>query len=121
MNILAMDLGKSNTVVCFYDSETGEHKFQRIRTSPKYIEALVRKMSPDRVVFEVCSSAGWVYDIVLGLGVEVQVANANTQAWRWHHRAYERQVHLRHLFWFRNRAEPALLWTRLLHYRLKSA
>jgi transposase len=83
MTILAMDLGKSNTVVCFYDSETGEHKFQRIRTSPKYIEALVSKTTPERVVFEICSSAGWVYDIVFRLGVEVQVANTNTQAWRW--------------------------------------
>lgn len=83
MTILAMDLGKSNTVVCFYDSETGEHKFQRIRTRPEYIEALVSKTRPDRVVFEICSCAGWVYDIVCQLGVEVQVANANTQAWRW--------------------------------------
>jgi hypothetical protein len=42
MNILAMDLGKSNTVACIYDSETGEHKFLRIRTFPENIEKLVR-------------------------------------------------------------------------------
>jgi len=83
MTILAMDLGKSNTVVCFYDSETGEHKYQRIRTRPEYIESVVKKVSPGRVVFEICSCAGWVYDIVCQLGIEVQVANANTQAWRW--------------------------------------
>jgi len=83
MNILAMDLGKSNTVACIYDSESGEHKFQRIKTCPENIESLVRDKAPDRVVFEICSSAGWVYDIVCRLAGEVQVANANTQAWRW--------------------------------------
>jgi len=83
MNILAMDLGKSNTVACIYDSKTGKHKFQRIRTCPENVEKLVRDISPDRVVFEVCPSAGWVCDIVFRHVADVEVANANTDAWRW--------------------------------------
>jgi len=83
MNILAMDLGKSKTVVCFYDSSTGEHKFDKVKTTPRQIHDLLAEHSADRVVFEICSSAGWVYDICTGLKIETQVANPNTQAWRW--------------------------------------
>ncbi len=83
MNILAMDIGKCKTVVCFYNSNTGEHKFDKVKTTPQDIHDLVAEQQPDRVVFEICSVAGWVYDIVKALGIEVQVANPNTQAWRW--------------------------------------
>ena len=44
---------------------------------------MIVEHQPDRIVFEICSSAGWIYDIVKALGVEVQVANPNTEAWRW--------------------------------------
>ena len=74
MNILAMDLGKSKTVVCFYDSENGKHEFSKVRTRPEEIHDLIVDKSPGRVVFEICSSAGWIYDIVKALGIEVQVA-----------------------------------------------
>ena len=83
MSILAMDLGKSNTVVCYYDSENGRHKFGRIKTTPQQIHELIVEHSPDRVVFEICSAAGWVYDICSALKLNTQVANPNTQAWRW--------------------------------------
>lgn len=83
MDILAMDLGKSKTVVCFYDGSTGKHKFGKVKTMPQHIHDLIVEQSPNRVVFEICSSAGWVYDIVKALGIEVEVANPNTQAWRW--------------------------------------
>jgi len=83
MNILAMDLGKSNTVVCFYDSESGKHKFGKVKTTPQQIHDLLVKHSPDRVAFEICSAAGWVYDVCSALKVETQVANSNTQGWRW--------------------------------------
>jgi transposase len=83
MRILAMDLGKSSTVVCFYDSNTGDHRFDKVGTKPQQIHDLIVGESPERVVFEICSSAGWVYDIVTSLGPDVQVANPSTQAWRW--------------------------------------
>ena len=83
MNILAMDLGKSKTVVCFYDSENGKHRFSKVTTTPQHIHDLIVEHQPDRIVFEICSAAGWIYDIAKTLHFEVQVANANTQAWRW--------------------------------------
>jgi transposase len=69
MNILAMDLGKNNTVICLYDANSGKHSFDKIKTSPQTMHDLLAEHSPDRVVFEICSAAGWVYDIC--------------QAWRW--------------------------------------
>jgi len=83
MNILAMDLAKSKTVVCEYDSDSGECKYCKVRTSPQQMHDLIVEKSPDRVIFEISSAAGWVYDIVRSLGVEVQVANPNHQGWRW--------------------------------------
>ena len=83
MKILAMDLGKSKTVVCIYDQRSGKHSYQTVRTRPQHIHDLLAEQEPDRVVFEICSSAGWVYDIADGLGMEIQAANTNGQAWRW--------------------------------------
>lgn len=83
MNILAMDLGKNNTVICHYDANSGKHSFDKIKTSPQQIHDLLTEHSPDKVVFEICSAAGWIYDICSILKLNTQVANPNTQAWRW--------------------------------------
>lgn len=83
MNILAMDLGKSKTVFCDYDSDNGKHEFGKVKTEPQQIHDLIITRSPDRVVFEICAIAGWVYDIARALGVEAEVANPNHDAWRW--------------------------------------
>ncbi len=83
MNILAMDLAKSNTVFCIYDSNNGEYEFGKVKTTPQQIHDLMVERSPDRVVFEICTIAGWVFDIVKALKIEVEVANPNHDAWRW--------------------------------------
>ncbi len=83
MNILAMDLGKNNTVICLYDALSGKHKFSKIKTTPQQIHNVLVENSPDKVVFEICSSAGWIYDICHTLKLNTDVANPNTQAWRW--------------------------------------
>ena len=83
MNILSMDLGKSKTVVCIYDSENGSHRFSKVTTMPQHIHDLIVEHQPDRIVFEICSSAGWIYDIAKELKFEVQVANPSTEGWRW--------------------------------------
>ena len=80
MDILAMDLGKNNTVICYYQAGSGEHRFSKIKTTRQAIHDLLVEHNPDRVVFEICSIAGWVYDICLALKLETQVANPNTQA-----------------------------------------
>jgi transposase len=83
MKILALDLGKYKTVACAYERESGAHRFQASLTTPAALQQLVREVKPDRVVIEVCNIAGWVCDLLRGLGVEVQVANTNEDAWHW--------------------------------------
>ena len=46
MNILAMDLGKSKTVVCLYNSEDGRHKYHKVKTSPQNIHEYDRGARP---------------------------------------------------------------------------
>jgi len=83
MKILSLDLGKYKTVGCDYEGESGRHSFRGSLTTPAALQQLVRDVKPDRVVIEVCSIAGWVCDLLRELGVEVQVANTNEDAWRW--------------------------------------
>jgi transposase len=83
MKILALDLGKYKTVSCDYEGETGAHRFRANFTTPAALQQLVKEVKPDRVVIEVCNIAGWVCDLLRGLGVEVQVANTSDDAWRW--------------------------------------
>lgn len=83
MKILALDLGKFNTVGCVYDGASGAHRFQTSCTTRTGLAQLVRAVKPDRVVIEVCNIAGWVCDLLRELGVEVQVANTSDAAWCW--------------------------------------
>src|SRR6266550_1738983 len=83
MKILSLDLGKYKTVGCDYARENGEHRFRATATTPAALEQLVKEVKPDRVVIEVCNIAGWVCDLMRGMGVEVQVANTTDDAWRW--------------------------------------
>ena len=75
--ILAIDLGKFKSVACLYDCATREHKFRNIPTKPWALEGLLSAESPDRIVIEVGSQAGWIADLAESLGIEIQVANPN--------------------------------------------
>jgi transposase len=81
--ILAIDLGKFKSTACDFNSETNEHMFCPVRTRPQAIHDLIAERSPDRVVIEVGSQAGWIQDMCQEMGVEVQVANPNHEGWRW--------------------------------------
>lgn len=83
MLILALDLGKHKSVACIYQSETGEHSFRKLATTPQALHDLMVELEPGRVVFEAGSAAGWLADLCRALGREFQVANANHEAWRW--------------------------------------
>ena len=83
MNILAMDLAKNKTVFCEYDSKTAEHKFGKVKTSAKQIHDVLVEKAPDKIVIEICSAAGWIYDIAQALGIKTEVANPSHQGWRW--------------------------------------
>jgi len=83
MNILALDLGKYNTVFCDYNSDNGEHEFGKVKTTPQAIHDLIVAKEPQRVILEVCHIAGWVVDIARVLGKETETANTTHDAWRW--------------------------------------
>lgn len=83
MKIVAMDMGKSKTVVCYFDSVKGTHRYATIPTVPGKVHDVVVGDGADRVVIEIGSGAGWVCDVCTALGIEVQVANTNHEAWRW--------------------------------------
>ena len=83
MKILAVDLGKMKSVACDFESETSEHVFETVRTTPEALEGLFARRRPDRVVIEVCPSAGWITDLAARLHLELQVANPSHEGWRW--------------------------------------
>jgi transposase len=86
--ILAIDLGKFNSVACIYDPHTHEHSFASVQTTPAMIhELLVRHQTEDPadtlVVIETCDVSGWVHDIAVALQMQVAIANPSHEAWRW--------------------------------------
>jgi transposase len=86
--ILAIDLGKFNSVVCLYDPATATHSFVTIQTTPQAVHDLLAghvggDASRTLVVFETCDCGGWVYDIAVALGFIVAIANPSSEAWRW--------------------------------------
>ena len=83
MKIVALDLGKSKSVACVFDSATGEHCFDAARTTPETFRLLLEHHRPERVVIEISPLAGWVGDLVKSMGMDLQVANPNHDAWRW--------------------------------------
>ena len=84
MTILAIDLGKFQSVACFFQREDASHEFKRVATSPAAMADLLSQRKVDRLVIEVSHLAGWVLDLARTLGIsDVQVANANHEAWRW--------------------------------------
>jgi transposase len=86
--VLALDLGKFNSVACLYPRGGGQHQFTTLRTTPQDVhDLLVQHADGDPsktlVVFETCDCAGWVYDMAVSLGFAVAVANPAHEAWRW--------------------------------------
>ena len=86
--ILALDLGKFNSVLCVYDPATHDHHFVSAQTTPRAVhDLLVTHQTDDPsatlLVIETCDVAGWVYDLAVALGMNVAVANPAHEAWRW--------------------------------------
>ncbi len=86
--ILALDLGKFNSVLCVYDPATHDHQFFSVHTTPQAIhDLLVKHQTSDPantlLVIETCDVAGWVHDVATTLGLAVAVANPAHEARRW--------------------------------------
>jgi len=83
MKILALDLGKFKSVACQYDTGTHDVDYETIKTTPFSMQQLLTRRRPKRLVIEIGPAAGWVHDLAVACGVQVQVANTNTEGWRW--------------------------------------
>ena len=83
MNILAIDLGKFNSMCCFFNTETRNYSFWPATTSRSYMESLMKGAAIDRVVMEACGPSGWMHDLCQELKLETLVCSTNEEAWRW--------------------------------------
>ena len=83
MKILAIDLGKYKSVACNYVTATGTARFATVVTHVLELDRLLLRESPDLVVIETCTIAGWVHDLCCQRGVKCQVANPSSEAWKW--------------------------------------
>jgi transposase len=83
--ILALDLGKYNSVLCWFEPDTRAATFRTVATSPDNLRRELTRQPVARVVFEACSQAGWVHDLCEELRLPALVANTNGTAWQWKH------------------------------------
>ncbi len=83
MNILAIDLGKFNSMCCFYDTDTEEHRFQAVATTRSYLTTVFTHYKIDLVVMEACGPSGWISDLCQQFGLKTLVCSTNDEAWVW--------------------------------------
>ena len=83
MNILAIDLGKFNSMCCFFDTDTQEYRFQSAATTRSYLTAVLKNHEIDLVVMEACGPSGWINDLCQEHGIKTLVGSTNEEAWRW--------------------------------------
>lgn len=85
MKILGIDLEKYNSVASLLETDTQETLFFSFKSYPQEFLNLLNQATPNLVVIEACTIAGWVHDLYHAEQVEVLVANANQKAWCWKH------------------------------------
>jgi len=83
MNIVAIDLGKFNSMCCFFDTTTQKYSFWTAETSRTYLRTVLEKNPADLVVMEACGPCGWISDLCQELGLETLVCSTNEEAWKW--------------------------------------
>ena len=71
MLIIAIDLGKFNSVACLYNTQTQKQQF----------ETLFKTYKPDLIVVEACGPNGWVSDLCADLSLEIIVCSTHEDAW----------------------------------------
>jgi transposase len=74
MKILAIDLGKFNSVACSFDTATNQNEFETVVTQRWGFEQLLNQTKPDQIVIETISVSGWVHDFCQSLGYKVVVS-----------------------------------------------
>ncbi len=83
MNILAIDLGKFNSMCCFYNTDTNEYRFQVAATTRHYLSSVFKNHKIDLIVMEACGPSGWISDLCQQFGLKTLVCSTNDAAWMW--------------------------------------
>jgi transposase len=83
MMILAIDLAKARSLFCWHDVVKGTHRMKTIASTPKAFHDALTSEKVERVIIEVCDMAGWIKDLCESLQIPLQIANGNTEGWRW--------------------------------------
>lgn len=83
MKILALDLGKFNTMCCFFDTKSRQAEFLTAATDRSYLTTVFKKHKVDLVVMEACGPSGWINDLAASLGLKTLVCSTNEDAWKW--------------------------------------
>jgi transposase len=58
MKILAIDLGKFNSVACSFDTTNNQSQFETIATQRWAVEQLLNQTNPEQIVIETSSVTG---------------------------------------------------------------
>lgn len=81
--ILALDLGKFNSVLVWFEPETRTTAFRTVKSTPELLRTELLRQPVKQVVFEACSQAGWVHDLCEELKLPALVASTTGAAWQW--------------------------------------
>ncbi len=83
MKILAIDLGKYNSMCCFFDTKTQNYSFLNAATTRSYLRSVLKNHTIELVVMEACGPCGWICDLCQEHGFQTLVCSTNEEAWRW--------------------------------------
>jgi len=83
--IVAIDLGKRKSVICTMDRSSLKTQYRTVRTQPEVFHDIFTELNIEGtiVLFEVGNQAGWLSDMLGGMGLNFKVANTNDPAWKW--------------------------------------
>jgi len=83
--ILAIDLGRFNSVLCWYEPVSQAAVFGVVASTPTPLRRELLRRPVGRVVIEAGSPAGWVHDLCGEVGLRCDVASTAGPAWQWKH------------------------------------
>ena len=81
MIIIAIDLGKFNSMACVYDDQTQETQLETLVTERGFFKTLFNSYSADLVVVEACGPSGWVSDLCGEMEIPIVVCSTHEDAW----------------------------------------
>ena len=83
--ILAIDLGKRNSVFCKLDTSSLKPEYSTVKTVPQKFHDIFADLDSENsiVLFEVGAQAGWLADMLRAMRIGFKAANVNHPAWKW--------------------------------------